>query len=105
MKNTLALALVSVCVLGFTQIALAAPQTRGEFNNSVLLIHATNQEDRAYTCSFSYSYDYDEFGETKHRDQSGEFYVAPHTNNATVHQHPCACVNPHNLVGPQIQCN
>jgi hypothetical protein len=64
--------------------AIAQPNVRAGFQGGWLFAYATNPENRAYVCNFSYTYSYDDFGERKNKSMSGQFGVPAHANNVNV---------------------
>lgn len=83
--------------------ALAAPQVRGAFSGSYFFAYATNGENRPYSCNFSYSFQYSDFGEIKTRQINGNFGVPANANNMEVIKTTGSWVNPQ-LTNFSYQC-
>lgn len=84
--------------------ALAAPQFNSYWSGSYHFIDATNNEDRAYNCSFTHTFAYDDFGERKTRTITGNFGIAAKSSR-NVAKLTGSWVNPATTDGPKIQCN
>lgn len=83
--------------------AIAAPQVRGAFSGSYFLAHATNGESRSYSCNFSYTFRYSDFGEMKTRQINGNFGVPANVSNMEVIRTTGSWVSPQ-LTDFSYQC-
>lgn len=91
-----------VATIGATPV-IAAPQVRGFFSGSYFFARATNSENRAYNCNFSYSFQYSDFGVTKTRQINGTFGVVANANDLEVIRTTGSWVNPQ-LTNFSYQC-
>lgn len=87
-----------------TQLAFAYPQINPYWSGAYFYIDASNNEDRAYSCTFNYTIEYSDFGDRKTQNFSGTFGVAP-KSSGNVHKNVNNWVNP-SIVGgkPEISC-
>lgn len=84
--------------------AHAAPSTNSYWSGSYFFINATNDEDKTYNCSVSYSWSYDDFGTRKTQSFNGTFTVQAKWKG-NVLRNEGAWVNPKTESGPNVQCN
>jgi hypothetical protein len=68
-------ALLFVALFVYSVPALAAPQFKSYFSGAYFFIDATNSDGREYSCSFSYTFTYMDFGVQKQRTHTGTFGV------------------------------
>lgn len=104
MKSNAVGLLVASAILMVTTPALAAPQTKSYWSGSYFFIDAANSEERPYSCTFSYTFAYDDYGTRKTKDISGSFTVSA-KSSINAHKLTGAWVNPAITSGPNIQCN
>lgn len=51
------------------------PTYRSYWHGSSFLIDAENDQARQFTCTYSYSFSYDDFGVRRERTESGSFFI------------------------------
>jgi len=88
----------------FFQSAFAAPATRVEVKPSAIFIYANNQEDRAYTCSISYTWSHDDYGTRKSDTVNATAVVNPKFNGV-IHSLTGSYVRVKLEGGASISCN
>jgi len=104
MKNTAIKLLIAPAILVCAMPAFGAPSIKSYWSGSYYFIDAANSEDRSYSCTFSYTFAYDDFGSRKTKDVSGSFTVSA-KSSINAHKLTGAWVNPAITNGPNIQCN
>jgi hypothetical protein len=91
-------------LLAFSRSAVADPQFRWGFQGSYFYIFASNAETKQYSCNYSYSFTYTDYGETKSRSLSGSFAVYAGAKDLQVLVTTGSYVSPQLQGGPNIQC-
>lgn len=94
-----------------SSVAQASPQFNSYWSGSYFFIDATNNENRSYSCSVTYTFESDELdddhpSQTKRvsRTNQGNFFVqAKWSGNVLKNQG--SWVNPTTTNGPNINCN
>ena len=85
--------------------AFAYPSMRTSQPGSAIIIYAANSEDRAYSCTISYDYAYDSFGEVKTGHEDFQVYVGAKSGDTQVHKFSGAYVRLRVTGGPSMNCN
>ncbi|MFD2365337.1 hypothetical protein [Pseudoduganella sp. GCM10020061] len=100
-------------LLGLPGLAFADPSFNSYWSGSHFFIDATNSEQREFSCSVTYSFEYMDFGTKKLRSESGHFVVkAARKNGETIEpwrgnvlRLTGSWVQPVTVGGPNIQCS
>jgi hypothetical protein len=106
-KELVMKAALFACGLGALTLPTAAsaePAWRADPYGSGIIIYASNSEDVAYNCSFSYSYSYTDFGTPRTGSNSGTFYVRARVGEFIAHQREGGFVNFTLTNGPNVRC-
>lgn len=104
MKRTLAAwTALACCVLSPT--ASAYPSMRAQAAGSALFIYLSNPEDRPYSCTITYSWAHDSFGEKIEKSESFQVSVPAKANEFQAHKNSGSYVNMRFTAGPSMQCN
>jgi hypothetical protein len=74
MKNTAIKLLIAPAILVCAMPAFGAPSIKSYWSGSYYFIDAANSEDRSYSCTFSYTFAYDDFGVAEDKRRLGQFH-------------------------------
>jgi hypothetical protein len=85
--------------------AFAYPSIRTAQPGSAIYIYAANSEDRAYSCTISYEWAYDSFGEVKTGREEFQVYVGARSGDTQVHRFSGSYVRLRITGGPSMNCN
>ena len=80
------------------------PSFNSYWSGSYFSMNAASKSDQTYSCSFSYSFEHDDFGTRKTRTNWGNFTLSPHWSG-NAHTLTGSWVRPTLTSGPNIQCN
>ena len=95
---------VAACALGASP-AFAYPTLRTAQPGSAIYIYVANPEDRAYSCTISYDWAYDSFGEVKTGHEEFQVGIGARTGDSQVHRFSGSYVRLRITGGPSMNCN
>ena len=95
---------LAACAVGASP-AFAYPSLRTSQPGSAIYIYAANPEDRAYSCTISYDWAYDSFGEVKTGREEFQVVIGAKTGDSQVHRFSGSYVRLRITGGPSMNCN